>query len=312
MSTGEEKIQALCESWLAATALPEGGFGIGGASERFRLLNNGIVFHELDHEGLRAACLGLSTVLLMPGLNTVIDWDHQWFWAWCGELLCGSGSDYFSHEDYELRNLMGLCIRATLAGTYRPDEQGWEQQRDQTMSMEPNSREWIQRSQIALGYLAFPLLEGIVKRHCSEYVSMSGEVQQPFEVPGSGSGQSRKYLVGRICSSLRDLLWLLHAEVASQELRSDLDEQRAHLAAFSDLDQGGFQVLYQWRNDSLHGGASLTTIGGTVLNTAFLIALSQIQDNYETVRMAAVDRVRWELQSPTTYRSPWSYYPPYR
>lgn len=207
---------------------------------------------------------------------------------------------------------MGLCIRATLAGTFRPDTQGWEHQRDQTMSMEPNSRQWIQGSQTALGYLAFPLLEGIVKKHCSEYVSLSGEVREPFEVPGRDSGRVKTYAVGRICSSLRDLLWLLHAQVASEELRSDLDEQRAHLAAFSDQDQGGFQVLYQWRNDSLHGGASLTTIGGTVLNTALLIALSQIRDNYETVRTAAIDRVRWELQSPTTSRSPWAYYPPYR
>lgn len=311
MPTGEETIRNLCQSWLQATAIPGGGIGIGGQSEGFRLLNNGVVFHDLDYDALRAACLGLSSVLLMPGLNTVIDWDHKWFWAWCGEVLCGGGSEYFGHEDHELKELMGLCIRASLAGTYRPDHAGWEQQRDQSMSMEPNAREWIQRSQTALGYLAFPLLEGIVKRHCAAFVSMSGEVVQAFEVPGL-EGRSNTYRVGRTCSSLRDLLWLLHAKVASDELRSDLDEQREHLAGFSDKDQGGFQVLYQWRNDSLHGSASLTTIGGTVLNTALMIALSHLRENYDSVRAAAWERVQWELQSSSPYRSPWSYYPPYR
>lgn len=282
MTTSAEQIRSLCQSWLNATALPGGGFAIGGGSEKFRLLNNGIVIHELDHDGLRAACLGLSTVLLMPGLNTVIDWDHRWFWSWCGELLC-SGSEYFSQDDHEIKELLALCVRASLAGSYRPDQQGWEQQRDQSVAMEPNSREWVTQAQSALGYLAFPLLEGMLKRQCAAFVAMSGEVLQEFEVPAP-EGKTRTYKVGRTCSSLRDLLWLLHAEVAGDDLRDDLNEQRSHLAAFSDNQQGGFQVLYQWRNGSLHGSASLTTIGGTVLNTALLIALAPLREGYEAIR----------------------------
>ena len=291
-----------------------GGLQIGGADEEFRLLRNGVVFHELDHEQIRAACIGLSSVLLLPGLNTVIDQDHQWFWSWCAELLCRSGSSYFSSEsDRELRATVGLCCRAALAGVYRNDRDGWERQRDQSKNMEHNARAWVQGAHTALAYLAFPLLEGIVKKHCARYVGMDGRVVEAFEVARI-DGTARPYRVGQPCSSLRDMLWLLYDRVASEELRHDLDEQRIHLGAFASESEDGFEVLYRWRNSSLHGEASLSTIGGTVLSTALLIAISALQAEYESVRASAVDGVRREAMSAASgidYRSPWSYYPPY-
>lgn len=291
-----------------------GGLQIGGADEEFRLLRNGVVFHELDHEQIRAACIGLSSVLLLPGLNTVIDQDHQWFWSWCAELLCRSGSSYFSSEsDRELRATVGLCCRAALAGVYRNDRDGWERQRDQSKNMEHNARAWVQGAHTALAYLAFPLLEGIVKKHCARYVGMDGRVVEAFEVARI-DGTARPYRVGQPCSSLRDMLWLLYDRVASEELRHDLDEQRIHLGAFASESEDGFEVLYRWRNSSLHGEASLSTIGGTVLSTALLISISALQAEYESVRASAVDGVRREAMSAASgidYRSPWSYYPPY-
>ena len=291
-----------------------GGLQIGGADEEFRLLRNGVVFHELDHEQIRAACIGLSSVLLLPGLNTVIDQDHQWFWSWCAELLCRSGSSYFSSEsDRELRATVGLCCRAALAGVYRNDRDGWERQRDQSKNMEHNARAWVQGAHTALAYLAFPLLEGIVKKHCARYVGMDGRVVEAFEAARI-DGTARPYRVGQPCSSLRDMLWLLYDKVASEDLRHDLDEQRIHLGAFASESEDGFEVLYRWRNSSLHGEASLSTIGGTVLSTALLIAISALQAEYESVRASAVDGVRREAMSAASgidYRSPWSYYPPY-
>lgn len=77
---------------------------------------------------------------------------------------------------------------------------------------------------------------------------MGGKVLAPFEVP-SLAGKPKTYRVGQVCNSLRDLLWLLRNEVATDTLRADLDEQSQHLAAFSNEKQGGFQVIYQSRND---------------------------------------------------------------
>jgi hypothetical protein len=70
-------------------------------------------------------------------------------------------------------------------------------------------------------------------------------------------------------------------------------------------------VLFRWRNSSLHGETSLPTIGGTVFNTAILIALDAIAADYESVRDRVIHHVRWEAQAAGGHRSPWLYYPPY-
>lgn len=308
MRIDTELIRNLCKSWVGAAANDEGSLQIGRSTEQVRLLNNGVKFHELDHEQMRAACIGLSSVLLHPGMNTVIDWDHQWFWSWCGELLCGVGSTYFREDECELKQLVALCCRGSLAGSSRPDEAGWEQKRVRSLNIEPNASQWIQGSHAAVAYLAFPMLEGLPKKLCSEFVSMNGVAVLPF------GNKWRQYKPGQKCSSLRDLLLLFYAEVASDESRIDLDEQRLNLEVFAEGEEDGFDVLYRWRNSSLHGATSLPTIGGTVLNTAFLVALSGMGEDYESTKASTINSVRHEMQSlrhASASRSPWSYYPPY-
>src|SRR5215217_116395 len=81
------EIEKLCDDWCTASITPAGGMAIGANTEKFRLLANGVNFHELSHEQLCAALIGLSKVLLRPGLNTIVHQDHSALWAWCGELL---------------------------------------------------------------------------------------------------------------------------------------------------------------------------------------------------------------------------------
>jgi hypothetical protein len=307
-----QQIKNLCESWIGATAQPDGGMAIGGQSEQFRLLNNDLVFHEFTHDELRAACIGLSTVLLRPGLNTVIDQDHFWFWSWCGELLAGPRSTYFSDDERELKDLLGLAVRAALAGTYRPDDAGWEASREARRVMDPNTRQLVQDSHKVLAHLTFPLLEGLLKKECCSFVGQDGTVLRDFSVPRP-SGRTHDYKIGRRCSSVRDLLVLIQDHVATPELRADLDEQKSHLEAFAQPDEDGFDVVYRWRNSSLHGAASFPTIGGTMLNTALLVALPALAIDYESLSSAALEQARWEVQTGqlSSHRSPWSYYPPY-
>jgi len=306
------EIQTLCDSWLAAATPSEGGLAIGAATEQFRLRNQGIHFHELSYGEIRAACLGLTKVLLHPGLNTVIDFDHQLFWSWCGELFAGTNSNYFTSDEREIKDLYGLACRASLAGVFRPDPTGWEKQRERTMVMEPNARELMHHSHVVLGYLALPLMEAIVKKACHNHVRYDGIVTAEFSVPGEAD--HRRYDVGRRISSVRDLLWLLRENVAGPDLVAALDSQRGQIARL-EPQTDPFDLLFRWRNSSLHGETALPTIGGTVFNTAILVALDAIAADYESRRDAIVDQVRREAQmaqlSGGGYRSPWSYYPPY-
>jgi hypothetical protein len=246
-------------------------------------------------------------VLLRPGLNTIIDHDHELFWSWCGELFAGTKATYFMDSEREVKELFGLACRTALAGISAPGRAGWEEQRDRITQMEPNLRDLVTRKHVVLVYLTLPLLEAILRKTCSQFVAFDGEVRSAFH-PRS---RSDPYRVGQRCSSMRDLLWLIYDDVAGAEVREGLDFVRRHL---SELEPGKdpFDVLFRWRNSSLHGETSLPTVGGTVFNFAILVALDAIAAEYEALRDQIMEQVRWEAQTASSdFRSPWSYYPPY-
>lgn len=315
--TREQVIKTLCESWVDAAQQPGGGFVIGAATEKYRLHRNGISFHELTYSEVQTACSGLSRVLLFKGLNTVIDLDHQLFWAWVGEMLLSPRSTFFSNDESELRRLFETCIRAALAGISPPPQskEDWERQRELSELVEFNTRQLVLNAHLALAYLGLPLLEGLLKKVCYNYVDYSGTVVDAFDVPTAGGGV-RNYVPGDPrkgkCSSLRDLMFLLYQRVADPDLHSRLDEIRD---LFRDLDNtvDPFDQLYSWRNQSLHGETSFPTIGGTLLNLAALIAFNQLRGNYEHHRDEVWGNVQRDIGTLrfTGHRSPWSYYPPF-
>ncbi len=103
---------------------------MGGNTEKFRLLNNGIQFHDLNHEALCASLVGLSKVLLRPGMNTIIDQDHFGLWSWCGELLLNPQANLFPAEQYEIKSLYDAVIHCALAGCRKPagSKEEWQEQ----------------------------------------------------------------------------------------------------------------------------------------------------------------------------------------
>lgn len=305
MADRTKLISDLCDSWVAA-ATGAGGIQIGGQSEKFRLRVNGLAPHDFTYPELRAAALGLTRVLLLPGLNTVIDFDHQALWAWCAELLVGSRGTFFSASEHELKGLMGLACRASLAGAARPGRYGFEESRKQYEAMEPNARELVTHSHEVLAYLAFPLLEGVLRKVANQYVTYDGKVLQAF------AGKNVQYPAGKRCSNLGDLLRLVESQIAAADLQQALADIQAHLTVLSPQ-QDPYDLIFEWRNSSLHGSARLPTIGGTVLFIAFVVALDNIKGDYDTLRLDAIKRIGWEVQttSLTRQRSPWSYYPPW-
>src|SRR5205823_2454493 len=123
-----DRIRRLCDEWCAAASQPGGGMAIGQATEQLRLSRNGIVFHELTHEELQAACVGLARVLLRPGLNTVVDDDHLLLWSWLAQLLVSRSGGVAAGTDREVRELLGVCVLAALAPTRPPaaDRHAWQ------------------------------------------------------------------------------------------------------------------------------------------------------------------------------------------
>ena len=287
---------------------------MGGETEKFRLLQNGVVFHELNHETLCEALVSLSKVLLRPGLSAVVDNDHFAAWAWCGQLLVTSSARIFTNEQVEIRSLYEASIHAALAHCRKPTVglAEWQEQRHSDSLQPHHGRQLLQQSYLVLAYLAFPLLEAVLKRACAAYVAFNGQVVSAFSVP-SKQGSPKPYGPtgspgSSRCSSLRDLLHLHFTAVAHPHQRIFLDRFRVHLNAL-DATQDPFDLIYDWRNQSLHGSTNFETIGGTMLSLALLISLFEIEQDFEERRLKTIEICQWEAQHSS--KSPWSFYPPY-
>lgn len=314
MKISSQKIRELCESWCQAAQQPGGGVAIGGQSEQYRLLRNGVQFHELCFDQLVASVDGLTKVLLLPGLNTIVDQDHFWLWSWCAEVVLFRETDFFKQDEYELRKLFETCIRSSLVHCRKPttNHEEWQRQNEIEQQIPHHSRYFLQESSLVLAYLAFPLLEAVSKKTCNQFVTMDGGVITRFEVTNKVGG-TREYDSNgkwnqKQCSSLRDLLFLIYNEVADTKLKSALDEFREHISTL-DGSEDPFDIIYKWRNQSLHGSTSFQTIGGTLLNLVLLIIVHQLSDQYDVLRGKVLEHCRREAQHG--HRSHWSFYPPY-
>lgn len=292
------RIEELCDAWCAASQGDGGRVVIGPGTDKHRLLANGIDYLSLDHEATRAALVGTTKTLLRPGRNTILSQDHFALWAWCAELIQGAEKAFHPREP-QSRLLFSTTLHAALA---RPAQGMLGRQ----SAVPHHAQQLIIESHVALSYLSFPLLEGAVKRACSTFIAGDGQVVRDFKSPRK-NGTFRVYGAGQQCSSLRDLLWLLREEVADAELKEDIDKLRGHIAKF-DPALDPFDLIYRWRNESLHGTASHQTIGGTLLAMSLLVFITELRDDFELLRARAVAAV----ESSQTFgsQSPWSFYPP--
>jgi hypothetical protein len=309
MRLKEAQIKALCASWKQAVSQDQ-GFTIGAESEQYRLLANGIGFHELSYDELRTACVELAKLLLLPGRNTIIDFDHIWLWSWMTEILIGQNGSLSSSTDREIYELAQVVARSALSGASAPTKEAFEQRRQIDQLLNVNAREYLRAGHTALSYLSFPLLEAVVRRASSAFIDLNGIVLQPFAKQRGG-----RYKIGNRCSNIGDSLRLLVNNVAGNELKNDISDILSHVAGI-ESSTSGIETIFVWRNSSLHGEATLQTIGGTVFSLALLIALDGSSCGYNSLRDTAVQRIGrerqvQELTGMSVPRSPWSFYPPY-
>jgi len=302
-------IRNLCDKWCQASVTPGGGMAIGQQTEQFRLLANGIVFHDLAHDQVCVALVALSEVLLRPGMNTIVDQDHFGIWSWCGELLLSPRAAVFAPQQREIKSLFEANLHTALAHCRRPtaSREEWEAQSQIEQQLPHHARQLLQASSLALAYLSFPLLEAILKRACIAFTDLDGTVKVQFQVPRR-NGTMREYKPQEQCSSIRDLLHLHYTNAAPPSLRALIDEFRSHIQ-FLDSSKDPFDLIHEWRNDSLHGTSNYQTIGGTILSLALLISVFEIEADFEQRRLRAIEHCRWEARS--SHKSPWSFYPPY-
>ena len=305
-------IRRMCEEWIeAAHSGGNGSIAIGGSTEKFRLWRNGIQFHEVDLNSVRTAITYLTKTLLLKGYNTIIDFDHKLLWSWLAQVTIGNNTPNMLNE-YQFNELFASVARCSLAGVRNPQDtrEEWDRKNQLEKLQEHNSIEMARSSNLLLSYMVFPLLEAICKTTCHSYMNEVGEVIMAFSIPRK-NGSPRLYGIGSKCSSLRDVLFLLESCVTGNTL-SYLSEMKLHINWLTGSTEHQYDTIFDWRNSSLHGHASHSTIGGTILGWCYQVALDGFENDYETRAASALQFAIRESQNYTQsgYRDRYSYYPP--
>jgi hypothetical protein len=132
---------------------------------------------------------------------------------------------------------------------------------------------------------------------------MNGKVIAQFTLGGT------TYKVGRQISSLRVLLEVEQELIADSALQADIDQLVSGLPRLEPDCAHGFDVIYCWRNRSLHGAQRVQVVGATVFGLTLRVLVSELVGSYEDLRIAIKSSLEWRasLEAP---RTPWQYYPP--
>jgi hypothetical protein len=209
--------------------------------------------------------------------------------------------------------LLRLAIWTALADSRPPPSMDKdalkEMMRKKIDEGEPNAREMLSNKTSILAYLSFPLLEGMTKLRCSDYVNLDGTVRQSFTVDDTPYGATKGK---KRVNSLHDLMRLLHDYVADADEKQVLDSIRDSICQATGTD--AYRQIYDWRNSHAHGVASLRGIGYTVYNLALLVSLHGIRDCYEEIRDDARTfgaDVAERVGHGFSEFMPWHYYPPH-
>jgi hypothetical protein len=308
------QIIKLCESWIKTVYREDGSYVINEDANKCRLRNNGIDFRDLNFNESRAACIGLTQVLIHKRYTVYIDDDHFLFWAWMGDILLARINTYFDEYDPNIKELFAATIRiatvpSTLGYLHALQEKGLT-----TYSLDSLKHCVTGSSLYAHTYLSFPLLEAVIKKKCCDFLEKDGRVKKEFKVPNKEGGRDIGYAPAdkkskNKCSSIRDMLFLLYEYVSDKELKVDIDQIRGKLVSL-ESEKDGFDVIGKWRNTSLHGQGVLNAVGGTLLNIAVLITLHDQKDSYEKYRSYALKSTKFN-EPHIGIRPPWIFYPPY-
>ncbi|MEN5128414.1 hypothetical protein [Pseudomonas alloputida] len=261
------------------------------------LISKGVRFHNLSHDALLASLAGSLNSSLYPNQILIGSPDYYYAWAWSAQLLLNSNTAYLGYEDYDLTDLLKNAVISALCSSRSHD----------SLQLSHYEKLLLSRSIHIFPYLTFPLLESVLRKANSNYISRDGKITCDFKVPSRGGGTT-KYGKGgkRTCSSVRDLLWLYYNNASTAQKKS-IDECLVCIS-----NQGKkhpFDQIYDWRNGLMHGNESLNLAGGAILTLSLTILLIETESEFEQMREKACEFVRIYQSRPG--RPEWIYYPPF-
>jgi len=243
------------------------------------LTRKGFDIRGFTYDELRAACVGLTYLLLYRGMNMVVTEDHAILWDTIGRELLDPPSLYFRESHNAPFPAEYHAFRELFVTTIKTSTGEWNLFQKHTIS----KWKWFQMPaeypevhvMNPAAYLVYPLLEAVLKETLSSFIERNGIVRARFTVPGrtyNSDGRTR-------CNRVDDhMLVLLGQQSHLADLNNDLSLIYAHIAFLYPGRDPISVISQEWRNPAMHGEDNISTAFGVVLNIALFIAMDYVKD----------------------------------
>ncbi|NLV12385.1 hypothetical protein [Haloarcula argentinensis] len=191
-------------------------------------------------------------------LQVAITQDHLDLWECTYNLLENNsgGDDEFISADiwFNMQKLFDLvlCSSSSVGNTRK--------------------EKVLSQTDFIAGYLAYPILEGLLKRLCSNDLMEDGTVKTSGKVYNLSDGSY--YDSDDSCNSLTDILYHFETEIADEALSGELERHREYIAKFGgdNVNQNSaYGLIYRWRNSIVHGQNQADVQYGISLNIICMI-----------------------------------------
>lgn len=295
---GVDKILQLCDNWLKTVVKPDRSGVHNGSEQKFTLKAN-IDFRKLSINEIQACCIGLTNRLHYRNIGTFIDRDQTIFRSWIGQLFCTSNFKQTLNNDEIHSHVCDIIIPMILTSTDVLFDLSIDKRGKPIEGYDYNLRRFIASSHTILRYLSYPLLEACTRKLCNNFITSDGIVTHQFSVTG------RTYNIHNKCSSLEHLLILLESSVAKAELKFFLNKIKATITRITGSTTP-FEILYSWRNQTLHGNQFSGIAGDLIFNISILFLLEVARSNYVELSKEAYKVYEKSIQR--NIRSSNSYY----
>jgi hypothetical protein len=280
--------------------------------ENLQLIRNGFFLEDFDHDEISKLAS-----LLTRELRGQINWDHKFFWSYCGFLTFHLREiDLFKDSNWQhaFASLVNLVLSGRKWNMWRGDKfantNSLVAKFINSHLLETESSKW----QIS-GPLAFSVLEGLLRRKNKNYVNTDGKVIKNFSVLDA-SGSARNLVAGKKLNRLRLSLRCFEQVVVPNRGRpcTCLVETKTEFASLYPLPPAMdvYDLIDDWRNDLMHGNRYWMDRVPILLNLMCLLIIDEIDPALYNSKTAEIKKhMEWMQKTQTQGpRPPWDLFPP--
>jgi len=282
-----------------------GSFGnlSGSDYDRLLLFNDDLpMFHQLPFRAL----FHLPSLLTRLA-NAQVTYDHYHYWAWTAEVFKKTNRD----ENYlgkDIEQLFLLTVDFAVGGlTTVPVSMSLLRENKKIEQLvSPHASRAMLHSYRAATQLSHPLLEGLLRRLCSDFVDVDGKIKSGKKILRMNDSEQK----GGRANNLGDLLYHFENRVAKDETARALKSIRSEMNRYS-TSRVGYSIVNSWRHPHSHGGERFSGPEHAVLLN---IACQLFWDTIPKRKWETIDKGRYsnEILNTTRFSSfshTFDYYP---